>query len=282
MRLPDYWLKYHRAKKHLTDVDAYLDDWFTTAGNFSARIGHASHDPDRLEIRATAQALPVDPLSLILADVVQNFRCSLDQQVFALASRHALPGDLDPKVASESQFPIVGFLNRRGELITEPARSFREQLDRISGLPSGARDAIEAAQPFQKGSANYASDPIWYLATLSNLDKHRALHVATGLYTEQFVLDPVGRKGPRATRLQFADASPMTFSASGSRVGDDTLVAWIDTMPRVQSQRELRTIEVVPSIALLDGPLAHADVRKTLRDIEIAVSVLLTGLDKFF
>jgi len=46
----------------------------------------------------------------------------------------------------------------------------------VVGIPSGARRVIEAVQPFKSGP-NWQEHPFALLQELSNIDKHRRLHI---------------------------------------------------------------------------------------------------------
>jgi len=106
----------------------------------------------------------------MIGDVLHNLRSSLDHLVHALTVAHA-GQTLDPALERQTEFPIY-----------ETEDLFRGNAPkRLRGVSADARDAIEALQPFQRGT-NSGSDPLWLLHQLSNIDKHRrptvtALHV---------------------------------------------------------------------------------------------------------
>jgi hypothetical protein len=277
---PDYWLKYHRAKKHLRDLHACTDDWLASPDHVAANIAPDPPAPDTLIVRVTADPIPVDPLSLIVGDVVHNFRCCLDQQVFALATHYAKPHALDPQIAADSQFPIVGNVNRLGDPCVG-ADSFQSQRKSIRGLKQAAQDLIESHQPFARGAA-FADDPLWHLATLSNHDKHRVIHFATSCYARNYVLDPPSRLSRGTLRVAYGGVYPLTFGASGMPVGVATEVARITTRPLAPGEQWGVDLEIRPSIAFATGPLAHEDVRELLEGIEAGVAAVVTDLDKLF
>src|SRR5437667_11229671 len=88
---------------------------------------------------------------------------------------------LHDDVAHDSQFPIVGDENRKGASGKGP-EMFKGQTNRIRGIDPKAQAIIEGLQPYQTGAA-WRRHPLWLLTELSNLDKHRLLHVTSTAFS---------------------------------------------------------------------------------------------------
>jgi hypothetical protein len=138
---------------------------------------------------------PADPFSLLIADVLQNLRTSLDQLAFELASAHTSP--LPNEIAQRSEFPVFGDENgdgsarfhqrrSRGAAKGQPAPG--SGLSKTEGMHPDAQRVIEGLQPYNRRNG-FEDDPLWRLHTLNRLEKHRALH-ATVAHMSQLGLPP--------------------------------------------------------------------------------------------
>lgn len=110
----------------------------------------------------------------MIGDVVQNLRNSLDHLVFALAKVYTCT--LTEEIARKSKFPIIGDETSKG-MPGSGSNKFRDNaVQMLQAIDPKAKDAIERMQPYQRGR-NFRSHPLWQLNELSNIDKHRMLHV---------------------------------------------------------------------------------------------------------
>jgi hypothetical protein len=106
--------------------------------------------------------------SIRIGEIIHNFRSALDHIVWELAGRPSIPG-------TKTQFPVFhsqdGF-DARGR------KNFLKQVD------SSAVKLIESEQPFftrKDGTAEGAdASPLWHLKELSDIDKHRTIHLTVG------------------------------------------------------------------------------------------------------
>jgi len=104
-------------------------------------------------------------LRLIIGDCLHNLRSALDNLVYDLVIAHH--GDPPPPQFVEySEFPIFG----------PKAMNSNARKKRIGGVDPNAQTIIEGLQPHNRGN-KFASDPLWQLHQLSNMDKHRVPHV---------------------------------------------------------------------------------------------------------
>jgi hypothetical protein len=109
---------------------------------------------------------PCPPMfGILVGEIVHNLRSALDHIVYQLVI-HAT--NAPPPVVSKTQFPIfldaAGF-KHRGPLL-------------LKGVGTKAAALIKAMQPFATGEG--VKSPLWHLSQLSNIDKHRTIHLTGG------------------------------------------------------------------------------------------------------
>lgn len=107
---------------------------------------------------------------LIIGDALNNLRAALDHLMWQLAVRHNSGVAPKPHIATQIYFPIVF---DKGNW----ARHKHRKLGHISIADS---DRLEKAQPFNMPAADKAAGKtaaLGMLATLSNTDKHRTIHL---------------------------------------------------------------------------------------------------------
>lgn len=174
-----WWAKVDRAKHHLAVLEREITA-FLASGSYeiSAEPGDAPGETlYRLRIH---QEIPVR-FSTAIGDVLHNLRSALDCAAYYLALRKAGDG-LDERSERSCQFPIC-----------KDMASFAEFFRKRPGLYGPVeQEAMKAVQPgrihdqavalgIQMGTTDreieVAHDHLWTLATLSNIDKHRKLHV---------------------------------------------------------------------------------------------------------
>jgi hypothetical protein len=134
-------------------------------------------------------------LSAIVGDVLQNARAALDCAVFAVATATA-PRPLTESEKRDLGFPVV---DRPSKF--DAAVSAGRQLRYV---PQSAVDIIRTRQPFcnavmldmREGSTEWneviKSDPLWVLTRLSNIDKHRSLHLGAWIPQDVHAATPDG------------------------------------------------------------------------------------------
>ena len=107
-------------------------------------------------------------IGLIAGDFINNLRSCLDQLVWELATIDGV-GPKNPKLTA---FPVVEC--KTGRVM----KRFHQALD---GVPGPAIEAINSLQPYHRGGAA-KNHPLWVLNELWNLDKHRTITTATGVF----------------------------------------------------------------------------------------------------
>jgi len=165
---PNHILKFQRGRHHLNDLRSLTERWFN-GNHHSARFEVNPTDAGELLIRASVDPIPTDPFSLVISDVIQNFRGCLEHLAYALTAAFTKP--LPEDVARDSQFPIIGDVDRKGNT-GQGATLFQSQSKCVRGMHPAAQLVIEGVQPYHRGNA-FRNEPLWKLGALSNTDKHR-------------------------------------------------------------------------------------------------------------
>jgi hypothetical protein len=168
-------LKIKRAYKHLEDLDSAVKNWVGLDDNTISRLEPNPDNAQELLLKASAREIPLDPFSLIVGEAVHNMRSSLDCIAFALAKTFSKP--FTDEMAHNSQFPIVGDVNRKGIAGTGHSSFASQKAKCIGGIDPQAQAIIETLQPYQAGPG-WKAHPLMILAELSNADKHRLVHVS--------------------------------------------------------------------------------------------------------
>jgi hypothetical protein len=136
-------------------------------------LPRVNFNPQTHELRVSVevQCAPDPMWGVRIGEIVHNFRSALDHLVWELvilSTRHA------PARGSKNQFPIF-----------ETAAGFdgRGVSQFLRNVRTDAVDLIRSEQPFATGEGERS--PLWHLKELSDIDKHRTLHV-TGAMVETF------------------------------------------------------------------------------------------------
>ena len=120
-----------------------------------------------------------DPLwGVRVGEIVHNLRSALDHLVWQLV----ILNRKTPTAKDKNQFPIF---DTRGGFDNLGAPKHLKNVARV------AIDAILAEQPFPKtdgGTGEGTKSPLWHLQELSNIDKHRTLHL-TGTILKEFKME---------------------------------------------------------------------------------------------
>lgn len=103
---------------------------------------------------------------LIIGDCLHNLRSALDNLVYELALAHIGIDRLTEDCARILEFPIFG----------DREMNERECRNKIGCIHPDAQATIKCLQPHNRGD-EFASDPLWKLQQLNNIDKHRVPHI---------------------------------------------------------------------------------------------------------
>lgn len=179
------WDEIHALQRDLT---TFLED----PHPYVPRV-HFNKETHTLTVSVHVQKT-ADPMwGVRIGEIVHNLRSALDHAVWEL---YVLTNKQPPPTRSKNQFPIFelqdGF-DKRG------------RTEFLRGIRADAVDLIRTEQPFPKeegGTGERDRSPLWHLKVLSDIDKHRTLHV-TGAMVESFnfVFPPLKRAA--AIRQQY-------------------------------------------------------------------------------
>jgi hypothetical protein len=230
-----YLLKLHRAKHHIEMLNVEVLKWID-GDNCTIRIEPDINDIPQFFIKATIKPLPVYPVSLIIGDAIQNMRSALDHMALAMARRYT--GALAEKVEKRSQFPIIGDKGADGNLGAGPERWQEIGIQSISAIDPKAQIIIERLQPYHKGG-DFERHPLFALNYLSNLDKHRALHIGCNVH-KGTIISPYN-----SVNCKFA---PGPIHIYEGRVTTDTVVAKIPLAPAITNPNLAMHLECKPAM----------------------------------
>jgi hypothetical protein len=158
--------KLSRAKHHAVHIQTALNSWRSAVREGKHGVAKMRPNGKGFEM-AISEPPPLDPaLPLMVGDYVHNIRSSLDHLVAQLSVQagHAIG------LTRHLNFPVY-----KSETLY--LKDYRHKLIKL--VCPEALTAIERSQPYQAKHQGIdpATDPLWILAELDNIDKHRVLVV---------------------------------------------------------------------------------------------------------
>jgi len=171
-----WWVKLRRAEKHLAEFKGEFDRLRDTDHPYDVVPGVQTDEHGSFLI-VRGHLLPFagdDELAAVVGDVVANTRDSLDHIETALTG------------SDEAHFPILrdDIWKRDIDPSTRRDRN-KSRRDRFKkdthGMPGGAFTLIKGLQPYVRHPQFPETDPLAVLRRFSNADKHRTLHVVSGM-----------------------------------------------------------------------------------------------------
>jgi hypothetical protein len=171
-------LKLKRAWNQVDTLKAQIRA-FLKDGPYRPSI-HFDDQTSRLTIKAEIKRSPDPMWGIYVGEIVHNFRSALDHIVWELARRPS------PRVA-KTQFPIFEY---------QAGFTKRGTKEFLKGVSTAVVKMLETEQPFftrpdgtVEGTINSS---LWHLKELSDIDKHRTLHLTvSALASHQFDLPEV-------------------------------------------------------------------------------------------
>ena len=167
-------LKIFRAAQHIESLKSEL------AGYFQSNPGRMMRQPHTCENEAIFRFVANAPIparfGLIVGDVLQNLRSSLDYLVWELV----LAANNQP--SEKNMFPICSTVE-----------SFDQQTKRhrLDGVSADAIAEIKGLQPYHLGQ-DFSKSILWSVDELTNINKHRRILLtglmATTVPKENFVI----------------------------------------------------------------------------------------------
>jgi hypothetical protein len=193
--LEGVYLKLERAKDHLYGLSDAVGKFLRDEDSYS--MVAEFDDQRRPLLRVEHARRPPPEISILIGECVYNLHSALDHLAFQLAVANT-SGRLPKAIADTSAFPIFNSgprfraTNRKGKPTPVSGRF------KIRGASPNAQAVIESLQPYHRRKKPGAR-VLWQLHELSNIDKHRLLHVThSSLEGSEFRLrsaDPIIMRG---------------------------------------------------------------------------------------
>jgi hypothetical protein len=166
---------------------------------------------------------PVGEWGILIGEILYNLRSGLDHLAYALSAAHT-PGKTPPR---GTEFPIF-----RDEDRFDDVKSGGRY--KIRGMSWEMQCALRDLQPFNTGNPPEAQS-LWLLQHMSNVDKHRTLHLAVfGAPGIAFTVDPDVEIVPVWSEDGSVIAKAVPLTAQAEVKNDPTFVPQIivkETLP---------------------------------------------------
>jgi hypothetical protein len=189
LEMAEPWdVKLNRAREHLVELRRSIDE-LRASGDFTVTIDETGRER---VVRLVVKSEPPVRLSAIVGDFIHNLRSSLD--CVMLAACETSSGPLTEDEERDVQFPI-----------TSTPTKFAGQLYRIKRASSDVIDTVRQMQPWvwlvdpsmpalsdEALIAEVQHHQLLTLAELSNVDKHRRIHLTAWYPKDIFVGTPEG------------------------------------------------------------------------------------------
>lgn len=235
--------KVQRAKELyddlIHDATTAVASQLIATGERPSMVVRKERDPEAAKFHFVVEAVPeTDPFrwGLYVGDVVHNLRSALDHLAFALADKDS-PGRGEDRA---TQFVIAagpdGFKNVRRHL---------------KHLSAHHQEMVEQEQPYVRQPASVADHPLTYLERLSNVDKHRVIHVV------QFAADLFSYRNPSPFTLTNAEIILQAIHENPLEEGAKLMTV---TLAKVdphgpEPDVEMQAVDFAPTFALGPGQL---------------------------
>lgn len=161
--------KIARAEQHRKVIEPEIKA-FVESNPIALRSQHnlkGADDPIRFVYFVASIIRPPQHWALVAGDSIQNLRAALDHAVWELVVKEKGAKFAEAN-APKIDFPIV-----------DKSASFPSGRLAQIGLSEPTITVIETAQPYSRQQDAPRRDALWYLRELSNVDKHRLLHVVS-------------------------------------------------------------------------------------------------------
>lgn len=151
--------KLDRAAQHIKEINPYVVA-------YAASILHEVVTEPQGEETVHVRDAPPPEISMLAGETLYQIRSALDHLAFDLVkfnpSGYALPADWE----DDCCFPLWLRTPKK-----TPVYNCFEHI--LPGISKAAFTFIEGAQPYNSGNVSKLPDVLWFLAKLSNIDKHR-------------------------------------------------------------------------------------------------------------
>lgn len=237
-------LKQQRADQHIQMLQRDVPGFFKQVNSYRMLTKQDPESGEDFLWLEPKERVPVKKWGIVLGDILHNLRSALDHLVWGLTleNGHTPPANPIPLASdwTKTQFPIYEFDPARGKgWDTKPPKQ-------LWGVRPRYASAIEQLQPFF-GGKDIPSNPLWLLAQLSNIDKHRTIHLI-GFYAH-------------AVRVESTLEDGDIYRVKGPRPGEHG--AEIGRFPAGESDMDM-DFEVEVDVVLGEGEPAQF---RTLTDV---------------
>jgi len=163
-------LKLDRAAVHIEAVRKAIGDYL------SSEPGGIAKDADG-KYRLSFRKLPPPEAAVLAGEAIYQMRSALDHLACDLVKLNPSNIQLPRDWVNDCQFPLrtkIPATKNASRTLPLPYNSFAR---RLPGISKEAFEFIEGMQPYYDRCDREGSTQLLYLAKLSNIDKHRHLHV---------------------------------------------------------------------------------------------------------
>lgn len=162
------WLKWTQAIRHTQTLEAEIVAFGSNGDPYPRLVVRAEYHPHRHGFAVIPEWVEPIPVRwrLLLGDVANNFRSSLEHLAWALVTRGRTPPDtLNSNTRSNIHFPIGQHKN-----------GFNGSLkSKLPGVRRADIAKVRRGQPYHYGARNRARHALTFLTDINNGDKHRAI-----------------------------------------------------------------------------------------------------------
>lgn len=165
------WLKWGRAVAHAQALDADIERAAAETKTQPVGTIRIEYQPERHGFSVfveTTQDIPI-LWSVMLGDVVFDFRASLDHLAWALVQRGSRAGQLTPFQESGVYFPIATSASHLRAMLSSGR-------PKLPGVRRADLAIVRRHQPYLRGKTRAPWHALAILDRLSNIDKHRQIH----------------------------------------------------------------------------------------------------------
>lgn len=159
-------LKLSRAQHQLKELEAEVGKMFKSEDVCVPIPGNRSNGAPCIRVKNVPE--PDPRIGVIVGDIAHNLRSALDHLIYQLSIPAGAAEPADPEAPA---FPITSSSSR-----------WRSSRGRLDQAPRGTKTRVERLQPYHR-----RKDPetwlLWLLREISDIDKHRLLHVAPAAIT---------------------------------------------------------------------------------------------------
>lgn len=250
------WIKWARAVEHQKVLARALREFASVESYEYVRTDNAQDGDDpvlSVHWRAVVRVPYPERWSVLLGDVFTNLRAVLDHAFWAAVHDHSGP----PARPQRIEFPICPSEAKSNDKAKELAALVAPDVWRV----------VDAVQPFRERSSAHLN-PLEMLRWLSNVDKHRAVHVVERIAVD---LGPIVLQSP--TPLEVIEEWHVSGPAD-----DGAVVARLKVKrPTASGPIELKPVFAhAPSIQVSDDPVEYIDLASAMDVMTNAVLEVLT------